>query len=192
MPIGKNLATKSVYNMSITGKEPCIFLSHKSIDKKITKAIGDYICKAGINIYLDEYDEKLQSATYKNDSEKIVECIQNGLAKSTHVLCILSEETVKSWWVPYEIGYGDNLEKNIASIRLNNISKKAIPEYLHIHDILDNIGDLNKYLKNVAKSQKMQLNEAYHKGIYESINFDGVLESSMYEAHPLEFCIDKW
>ena len=36
--------------------ENCIFISHNRKDKEAAKAIADYILKAGIHIYFDEYD----------------------------------------------------------------------------------------------------------------------------------------
>lgn len=34
----------------------CVFISHQRNDKAVAKAIADYILKAGIDVYFDEYD----------------------------------------------------------------------------------------------------------------------------------------
>ena len=87
--------------------KPCVFLSHRSLDKDMVEEIGKYIMKAGLDIYLDKYDEELQRADKGKNDKLITECIQKGISESTHIMCLLSPNTINSWWVPYEIGYAD-------------------------------------------------------------------------------------
>ena len=85
---------------------PCIFLSHISVDKPSAIEIGNYITKLGdIDIYLDMNDEELQNAVSANDPAGLAQFIERGLSYSTHIMCLVSADTVRSWWVPYELGF---------------------------------------------------------------------------------------
>lgn len=142
-----------VYKVKI---KPCIFLSHRSLDKKMVIKIGDYINTAGIDTYLDVNDENLQNADLKNDDEKVTECIQKGVSTSTHIMCLISPVTVESWWVPYEVGYGDRADKHLCSFILRSINEKDLPSYIKAKILLHGISDLNTYLQNIALAYSMQ------------------------------------
>ena len=131
----------------------CIFLSHIQEDKKHVIEIGNYIRKAGFNIYLDVYDSKLRQAAEEGNHEAITKCLETGMKFSTHSMCIISEQTIKkrSWWVPYEIGYGRRNDNKISALLLKGYDKSNIPSYLHITDIIYGIKSLNKYLTQVYK-----------------------------------------
>lgn len=81
--------------------EFCVFISHKKEDKLAAIDIGRYLMETvGVHIYLDIMDEKLQKATQIENDKVIVESIKEGLKYSTHLLCLISEKTHLSWWVP--------------------------------------------------------------------------------------------
>ena len=161
MARGINIAENTqIINKSFSSKQkPVVFLSHKSEDKAFVESIGEYLMKAGINIYLDKNDFKLQSAVSNEDPQKITECIQEGIAKSDYILCFVSNKTVNSWWVPYEIGYGKKSNKEIATLVREDVS--YIPDFLKIEEIIDSIDDINMYIKKITANNKIPLLEQY-------------------------------
>jgi len=81
-----------------SASKPCIFLSHISVDKTAAIAIGDYITKRGdIDIYLDINDRELQEAARAGNAEGITRFIEQGLSNSSHIMCLVSANTAKSW-----------------------------------------------------------------------------------------------
>jgi len=139
---------------------PCIFISHINIDKNIAERIGEYImAEKGLDIYLDIFDKDLQSATKNNDYEKICECIQKGIVESSAVLCLVSNNTKNSWWVPYEIGYGKHAGRIIGTLALKKV---VLPEYLKIEQIIDSYTDLENFLNNLRI-------EFHNMSVYEKI-----------------------
>lgn len=136
-----------------------VFLSHKSEDKNFVEDIGNYFMNAGIDIYLDKNDFKLQHAVNINDPRRVTECIQEGISKSDYILCIASAKTVESWWVPYEIGYGKKANKEIASLIKKDVT--YIPDYLKIEEIIDGIPGLNTYIKKITSRHRIILSEKY-------------------------------
>lgn len=142
-----------------TINKPIVFLSHKSEDKEYVEKIGEYLMNAGINIYLDKYDSNLQCATTEGDPRKVTECIENGINSSNYILCITSQNTISSWWVPFEIGYAKNANKKIFSIIRKDVT--YIPDFLKIEPIITDISQLNDFIKKIVKDFSIPLNENY-------------------------------
>ena len=127
-------------------KKNCVFISHKKEDLEAAKAIGEFLLnQINVDIYLDIYDITLQEAVSLEKKQKIVESIRTGLSMSTHLLCLVSDKTHLSWWVPYEIGIASNQEKRIASLKLKGT--EDIPSFLKTEKVLMNIRDFLEYSK---------------------------------------------
>lgn len=141
--------SKKIVEERIQQRIPCIFLSHSSKDKAVVRLIAKYIKDHGIDVYFDENDRKLQSAVAKDNFEEIVECIQDGLKNSTHALCIMSNHTVESQWVPYEIGYSSSLGHPLALLPLAEVT--SLPEFYRVAIVLETSADLEEYLTALAK-----------------------------------------
>jgi hypothetical protein len=134
------------------GRGTCVFISHRSTDKKEALEIANFFQDCGIDVYIDVKDQGLQVATQKDDPELIVKHIQDGLSLSTHVLVLISDNTRLSWWVPYEIGYGAKGNKKIASMLLENKEVDGFPDYLKIEKEICSVDDFIKFLLEVKRS----------------------------------------
>lgn len=131
-------------------EKQCIFISHKKEDESAAVAIGKYLTDiADINIYLDLNDCELREAVSRDNDEKIVNSIMTGLGYSTHLLCLISDKTRLSWWVPYEIGFSAKKEMSITSLKLKTIDD--IPSYLKINKVLYNVDDFMRYASEFSK-----------------------------------------
>ena len=165
---------------SIAEDKPCIFLSHISIDKATVELIANYIMeKADIDVYLDNHDEALQRAVNRRDSEEITALIERGIASSSHAMCLISEETIKSWWVPYELGYAKRSGKEISSLKLKGTVD--LPDFLKIGTLIHGTKSLNEYIERVIRNYKITKS-------YSSINES--LESHSSSTHPLDNILD--
>lgn len=121
-------------------KEKCVFISYKKEDELAAIDIGKFLMEVvGVNIYLDILDESIKEATQTENDRLIVKSIKEGLECSTHLLCLISDNTRLSWWVPYEIGIADNKNLSIASLKLKTV--KDIPSFLKIHPTFYNVKD---------------------------------------------------
>ncbi|WP_445395893.1 toll/interleukin-1 receptor domain-containing protein [Zobellella sp. An-6] len=160
---------------------PCIFLSHISVDKTSAIEIGNYIMNyADIDIYLDIYDEGLQQAAGAQDAKKITEFIESGITKSTHTMCLVSKDTVNSWWVPFELGYAKKSGKELSSLKLKG--DVSLPEYLAIGSIIRGTRSLNEYIEKIVRDWKED--RSY------SDNLEVALESHSKSGHPLDNYLD--
>lgn len=161
-------------------EEPCIFLSHISVDKPSASAVGRYIMKhGGIDVYLDVHDQDLQAAVSANDAAGITKFIERGLSHSTHIMCLVSADTVRSWWVPYELGFAKNAGKDMSTLKLKG--DVALPAYLEISEIIRGTDSLNKYLTGVKR------------GLRKSITAGALTETLIKSSalpHPLDEYLD--
>ncbi len=146
-----NRADKSLgYFREIKGEKICVFISHKKEDQHIAIELGDFLTnQLGVDIYLDTFDLDLQEAVSVENDAKIVESIANGLKLSDVLLCIISDKTRLSWWVPYEIGVADNLGIRIASIKTKDIDD--FPSFLKTKVTLNNLSEL---IELISKSKR--------------------------------------
>ena len=186
---GINRAVMNERQQFSKSKKPCVFLSHRSVDKKTVDDIANYIQNAGIDIYLDSLDVQLQIATKQSDAQKMTACIQRGISESTHVLCILSNQTFDdtSWWVPYEIGFSDSVKMNITLFKIKAEREYQIPAYLLIKEVIENISGMNDYLKRLKLLDGTTIIEETFSTDYSSKlqrGIDSILKSSPV-SHPL-------
>lgn len=129
-------------------KDNCVFISHKKEDEATAKAIGDYLMQqVGVDIYLDLYDIELKEAVSVDNDKKIVESIKKGIGTSSHLLCLVSDKTRLSWWVPYEVGVAGEHGKQIATLKLRGV--EDIPSFLKTEKVLKSIQEFFDYTKTL-------------------------------------------
>lgn len=100
------------------------FISHKDQDTRIAliaaQCLSDH---QGKSVYIDEMDDalKVKGPSLGNYLRKVI-----GKGKSLFV--VVSHETLKSWWVPYEVGVGQALEREGSVLKKRD--DVNLPEYL--------------------------------------------------------------
>lgn len=127
----------------------CVFLSHQKQDSSETKKIADYLLSTGIDVYFDEYDKDLKIAVQQSNPKGVVDAIKKGINNSTHMLCVISPNTLTSKWVPFEVGYGCEKTK-LSAITLKGIKDYELPDYIKVVPILRDIRGLNNYVESFS------------------------------------------
>lgn len=125
----------------------CVFISHQQRDKDAAKEIADYLIKAGIDVYFDAYDSDLRIHYQSNNAKAVTNSIKKGINNSSHMLVLVSPNTLSSTWVPFEIGYGHD-KTDLFVLCLKGISKGGLPEYVRSATIIRDIWDINKFISN--------------------------------------------
>ena len=133
--------------------KPRVFISHQKKDSDVAGKIADYLIDAGIDIYFDQYDIKID----RSNPESVVSAIRYGIHNSTHMLVLFSPNTFGSMWVPWEIGYAYNSSTTLGVLRLKGVPRDQLPEYLKVVKLISDIWDLNQLISNISKVQKSQL-----------------------------------
>ncbi len=81
-----------------------VFLSHKREDTMAALTAAQYLSNRGILFYLDVLDTELE--TVDDLTNRLVDKIR----QSTHLLAVVSQYTVQSWWVPFEGDAGSSAQ----------------------------------------------------------------------------------
>lgn len=135
----------------------CVFLSHQKSDASIAKAVAEYLINANIDVYFDEYDNDLRIARESNNPKEVTASIQKGIEFSSHMLCIVSANTLLSRWVPFEVGYGYD-KTQLAVLLAKNVKKEDVPDYVRAAPtLIPDIDDLNGLIAKLRGTTKEAL-----------------------------------
>jgi len=156
----------------------CVFLSHQKKDTSETKKIADYLLESGIDVYFDEYDEDLKETNKSLNPEKVTQAILKGINSSSHMLVVVSPNTMYSNWVPFEIGFGFD-KTDLGVLTIKGIKKGELPSYLRTAKRIRDIYDINLFVKRLTKKDEYEL----IKG--------SVFEQWDTSYHPLSNVMDK-
>ncbi|MCK9613619.1 MAG: toll/interleukin-1 receptor domain-containing protein [Bacteroidales bacterium] len=137
----------------------CIFISHQKDDKDDARAIAEYFQNAGIEVYFDEYDNDLRLQRENDKPNEVTMSICNGINNSSHMMVVVSPNTILSTWVPFEIGYGYD-KTELGAICLKGIPKGKLPEYIRTTKIIRDIYDLNIFIQQLSGKTKEFLLES--------------------------------
>lgn len=134
----------------------CFFISYQKKDKESAEKVADYIQNTGIDVYIDLYDKDLKISHQSNNPKEVTKAICNGINNSSHMIVIVSPNTMNSSWVPFEIGYGyDKTELRV--LCLKGIGRGSLPEYVKIVPIIRDIYDLNGLIETYSGDLKETL-----------------------------------
>jgi len=156
----------------------CVFISYQQDDKGEAIKVAEYLISAGIDVYIDLYDSDLKPEMQKKDPKKVTELILKGINNSSHMLAVISPNTIVSKWVPFEIGYGYE-KTDLSVLCLKGIPKGSLPEYIRTAKIIRDIYDLNLYIPSISGRSKDQM-----------IQNNLILEESSY-SNPLRNIMDS-
>jgi hypothetical protein len=135
-PKGSKMCSHNVIGTDITATtdRSCVFISHRRADKPIARQLAQYFDFLGLLYYFDEQDIVLNRMLAEGHSSDraLVETIEAGLRHSSHLLGVLSMQTMGSWWVPFEIGAARALRQQIAHLIVPDVAPASLPEYVRI------------------------------------------------------------
>lgn len=127
----------------------CVFLSHQQKDKDVCRKIADYLLRADIDVYFDEDDEDLKIYRQTNRPNGVVDSIKTGINRSSHMLVVVSPNTLSSSWVPWEVGYGYD-HTDLGVLTLKGIKDELLPDYLKTTLVIRGTKSLNNYLARIT------------------------------------------
>ena len=81
-------------------------------------------------------------------------------------MCLLSENAMKSKWIPWEVGYG--YEHNVFCVKLKEIESSLLPEYLQVVPVYSGYEDLDvaiRYMRstnNIYEGKMRTFSNCFH------------------------------
>lgn len=115
-----------------------VFISHKREDTDQAAAVAQYLGRRNVVCYLDVLDPKLKT------TDDLTALLMQRVRSCTHLMAVVSEYTIQSWWVPFEIGVASELERRVTSYQLGPV---ALPDFLKKWPILRTQSDLDKFIQ---------------------------------------------
>ncbi|RYD57627.1 MAG: toll/interleukin-1 receptor domain-containing protein [Sphingobacteriales bacterium] len=165
-------------SQSIKENKPCIFISHQKRDSPECKKIVEYIIKADLDVYFDEEDEHLADFRRNHNPSGVINSIRHGIDSSTHMLCVISKNTLASKWVPFEVGYGYD-KTRLAVLTLKGITDTELPDYIKAAPLLlRGTQSVNKYVASIKGNS------------VENLVTEHRLFSHYQMSHPLDLVLD--
>jgi TIR domain len=120
-----------------------VFISHRTADDARAQALsGRLLTRHKIHCYLDHFDPKAKSTS------EITNLIVGRINTCTHLMALVTNATVGSWWVPFEIGVARQGDRRITSF---DDSTVELPEFLTEWPVMVSDADLDLFA------------EAYHR-----------------------------
>lgn len=153
-----------------------VFISHQQSDKVEAKKVADYLEACSIDVYFDKYDQELQQAWLSDNPKGVVNAIKAGVRSSTHMLALVSPNTLRSEWVPFEIGYGYDV-LTVLALTLKGIGTKDIPDYIKVVPIIRDIYDIDKFAKEKGNKYLMESRRITKEVGYENHPLHGIMDN---------------
>lgn len=127
---------------------PCVFISHQNEDTQACEPIAEYLLGLGVDVYFDKYDKMLNQLTVNQDPTGVTKNIQEGIDLSTHMICVVSPTTIKSYWVPFEVGYGYS-RIILGVLTLKGVEDAMLPEYMKTTKVIRGTRSLNGFISEL-------------------------------------------
>jgi hypothetical protein len=133
-----------------------VFISHSSLDRDKAREVAEALRTSRIDYYLEEEDDELQLADKVQEHVKVVGRIEAELVACTHLLGLITKNTRKSWWVPYEIGGATGRGRQCAHLVDGEVC--TLPSYIQVPTILPGRQDLRSWLPKTPRRQSVIFN----------------------------------
>ena len=135
----------------LSTEKPDVFVSHKSDDKEQAERIAIKIAECGLTAYLDTWDPDVSG-----DGPELVDYINAIIGCCDSLIAVVSRNTVRSWWVPLEIGIAITKGLRLGSFLAPTAPyttltpyevKEHFPSYLWKWPALTSMTDLENWCK---------------------------------------------
>ncbi|WP_291073767.1 MULTISPECIES: hypothetical protein [Empedobacter] len=109
-----------------------LFLSHSSTNKDLLLGVKTMLNSLGFNVYIDWINDKeslKRTLTNADTAQVIVE----RLKACNALMFVYTQDSLKSLWTPWEIGYFHSLKGKICVYYPDDIDENLIPAYINIY-----------------------------------------------------------
>lgn len=136
-------------------KEYDLFLSHSSLDKDLILKLKTTLNALNLNIYVDwmnDQESLKRELTNVDTAEVIIERLKSCKA----LIFIYTEDSLKSLWTPWEIGYFHALNRKICVFYSDAVDDIKIPAFIKIYP---KVNFENENLMIINENKKQNLND---------------------------------
>ena len=124
-----------------------VFISYSHVDSEAADSIVAVFEKLGIKYFRDVKHIKW--------GRSISAEVRGALERSVAILVILSPASIKSQWVPYEVGYGRALHKRVLPFLTH--PSIDVPGYMGDLRRISSIAEMREYLENTPLPEAVEI-----------------------------------
>jgi nucleoside 2-deoxyribosyltransferase len=136
-----------------------VFISHQKADSVKAAQVAQHLrTRHAIDSYLDVVDPKIGT----HEGPELADHVREQMDKCDSLLAVVSYETAKSQWVPWEIGIATEKEFPLATYADTYL---PLPEFLQKWPYITSISELDKYADAVNKMVGRSRSAILAKGI---------------------------
>ena len=135
-----------------------IFLSHSKLDGDLVLGVKSVLESIGKTVYVDWIDDPLLDRS--NVTPKTAEKLRERMRQCKALFYAQSENATTSRWMPWEVGYFDGFNSNVAILpiaRSENQTTFVGTEYLGLYPYVDVTG------RNISSAGKLYLHRNANK-----------------------------
>lgn len=136
-----------------------VFISHSTPDDALARTVYGQLDRRGITCYLDDLDRAAGAA---RGTPAITSLILQRLESCTHLLAVVTNNTVRSWWVPFEIGVARRSPRVISTYA--NLGVSPLPEFLREWPVLTGPSAVDEFAE-LYRSQPLHLRRDLREGV---------------------------
>jgi hypothetical protein len=103
--------TKSV-NEATAARKKIAFLSHSHLDQKLARGLQVLLAEQGWDVFIDWEHNMLDGRPTKETAT----WLQHAIVKCDWLLYLATQNSAKSRWCPWEIGYADGKKSNASIV----------------------------------------------------------------------------
>jgi hypothetical protein len=124
-----------------------VFISYSHIDSKVADEICQLLDSEGISYFRDEKDIDWGNSINLE--------VRSTLEKTSAILVIISPASLKSYWVPYEIGYAIAFRKKILPYLTH--PSLDVPGFISDLKYITSIGQVQEYFRSKFIDEKTNI-----------------------------------
>lgn len=179
---GRNRAYRFDRGAYMQNTEPCVFIANTGMNTGFLEDLSDYIMNSGLDVY---FEKDLQKSDL-NPVRTVTLQMDRGLLGASHILSLISDETLRAGLPSFESGYGLKANKSILGLVVRGHEK--LPVYMKLDHVIDNKAELNKFLVELLKDKTLLVDE--DKLYKPKFSVDARLVHATSMSHPLNAYLD--
>lgn len=149
-----------------------VFISHKQEDAHIAAEISKELSRLNVDFYLDVLDDITENGKALTDH------IKCNLNSCSDIIVVMSHNTYKSQWVPFEVGMAAQQDMPTATYLENNVK---LPDFLEYWPRLKTLLDIKKYVETKKQIDNYYNNRRYG-GLFENAEHRGQSKTERFYA----------
>jgi len=140
--------------------QPLVFISYSHVDKGFARRLSKRLVQIGVNCFLDEKNIEWGDAITEKVRESLNECVA--------IIVIVSPASLKSAWVPFEVGQAVSAGKRVLPLLTH--PSLDVPLYLADLNCIKQVTDAVRFFESESWRQYVSSLAAVPQGTHKTVS----------------------